>query len=147
MTTMRKILDEKGYSFFFVSPYDSLQVALRRLAEHKVGALLVMEGERLYGIFSERDFVRLVAKGGNLSLDTAVGDVMTAQVFGVHLDTSVDQAMGLMTDKRVRHLPVMKERMVVGLVSIGDVVKYLIADKESQIRGMEVLLANHELPT
>lgn len=147
MATMKDILDQKGYSFWFVSPDDTVFQAVKRLNEKQVGALLVMDGERLMGIFSERDLLRLMDEKGNFPMEKAVCDVMTNQVFGVKLATTVDDCMGLMTQQKIRHVPVMDGNMVVGVVSNRDVVREAIADRESLVRGMEVFIASHEFPT
>jgi len=147
MTTMRTILDRKGYTFWFITPEDTVQQAVKRLNEKGIGALLVMDGEKLMGIFSERDLLRLMDGSGQFPTQKAVGDVMTVQVFGVKLDTTVDDCMALMTEKKIRHVPVMDGRTVVGVVSNRDVVREAIADREIQLKGMEVLIANHEFPT
>lgn len=147
MATMKTILEAKGYTFFFVSPYDPVLKAATTLRERKVGALPVMDGERLVGIFSERDLVNLVAQSGGLKADTPVSEVMTSQVYGVKLGTTVDEAMALMTDRHIRHLPVVDNDLVVGIVSIGDIVKEMIRDQEIQIRGLEAYIAVRELPT
>lgn len=142
MTTMRRILEKKGFTFWFVSPFDPIKVALQRLADHQAGALLVMDGERLLGIFSERDFVRRVAQVGALDLETPVREVMTPRVLGVSLDTSVETCQALMTTKRFRHVPVMKDGMVVGVVSLGDVVKAQLEDREATLKAYEGVEAN-----
>jgi len=147
MSTMKTILDEKGYTFWFIAPEDTVQQAVKRLNEKGVGALLVMDGERLMGIFSERDFLRLMDKNGAFPLQKMVSEVMTTQVFGVKLETTVDDCMALMTQKKIRHVPVMDGKMVVGVVSNRDVVREAITDREILLKGMEVLIANHEFPT
>jgi CBS domain-containing protein len=147
MTTMRNILDEKGYTFWFIAPEDTVQQAVKRLNDKGIGALLVMDGERLMGIFSERDFLRLMDEKGQFPMQKMVCEVMTPQVFGVKLDTSADDCMALMTQKKIRHVPVMDGKMVVGVVSNRDVVREAITDREILLKGMEVLIANHEFPT
>lgn len=147
MATVRHILEDKGYRFFFVTPYDTVLHAVRMLTEKRIGAVLVMDGERLVGIFSERDLVHLVEKTGQFDLNTPVGQVMTGQVLGVSPDTTVDECMALMTERRFRHLPVMKDNMVVGVLSIGDIVKEAISDREVMIRGLEAYIAVREFPT
>lgn len=147
MTTMKDILDRKGYTFLFISPDDTVFQAVKRLNEKQIGALLVMDGERLLGIFSERDLLRLMDEQGNFPMQKAVHEVMTPQVFGVKLSTPVDDCMALMTEKKIRHVPVMDGKMVVGVVSNRDVVWEAITDREILLRGMEVLIANHEFPT
>jgi CBS domain-containing protein len=147
MATMKNILESKGFTFYYVAPNTKVLEALKMLTEKRIGVVLVMDGERLWGVFSERDFVRLAVKTGSFSPDLAVSEVMTSQVFYVKLDTTVDECMALMTEKRIRHVPVMDGKMVVGLVSIGDVVKELVAERESVIRGLENFIAVREFPT
>lgn len=147
MATMKNILEGKDYTFWFVAPNAKVGEALKMLTEKRIGVVLVMDGERLWGIFSERDFVRLAMKTGSFSPDLAVSEVMTSQVYFVKLDTTVDECMALMTERRIRHAPVMDGKMVVGIVSIGDVVKELVAEREGVIRGLENYIAVREFPT
>jgi len=147
MSTIRAILDRKGYTFWFIEPHATVLQAIKRLNEKKIGALLVMDGERLAGIFSERDFVRLMAERGAAALDNQVEEVMTTQVYAVKLGTTVDECMALMSDKQIRHVPVMDGRTVLGVVSNRDVVFEAIDNRESLLSGMEVLIANREFPT
>lgn len=147
MATMKHILDEKGHSFFFVTPDTKVIDALRTLTEKHIGVVLVMDGERLMGIFSERDFVRLAVKTGSFTPDVCVEEVMTKQVYFVKFETTVDECMALMIEKRIRHAPVMDGKMVVGVVSIVDVVRALVAERESVIHGMEGYIAAWEFPT
>jgi CBS domain-containing protein len=147
MTTMKDILDRKGYTFLFISPDDTVFQAVKRLNEKQIGALLVMDGERLMGIFSERDLLRLMDEQGSFPMQKTMHEVMTNQVYGVKLSTPVDDCMALMTEKKIRHVPVMDGKMVVGVVSNRDVVREAITDREILLRGMEVLIANHEFPT
>jgi CBS domain-containing protein len=144
---MKNILETKGYTFWFVAPDAKVHDALKMLTEKRIGIVLVMDGEQLWGVFSERDFVRLAMKTGSFSPELAVSEVMTSQVFHVKLDTKVDECMALMTEKRIRHVPVMDGKMVVGIVSIGDVVKALVAEREGVIRGLENYIAVREFPT
>lgn len=147
MATMKNILDEKGYSFFFVPSDATVFQALKMLTEKRIGVVLVMDGERLLGVFSERDFVRLAVKTGTFSPDLPVTEVMTSQVYFVKLESTVDECMALMTEKHIRHAPVMDGKMVVGVVSIVDMVKEMVAERESVIRGMEGYIAAWEFPT
>lgn len=147
MATMKNILDKKGFTFWFVNPSASVMDALRMLTEKRIGVVLVMVDEALIGVFSERDFVRLAVKTGTFSPSLPVSEVMTSQVYGVRLETTVDECMALMTEKRIRHVPVMDKNMVVGIVSIGDVVKEIVADREVIIKGLENYIAGHEFPT
>lgn len=147
MSTVRSILERKGSNFWFVDPETSVLNTVKRLHEKKIGALLVMDGDRLEGIFSERDLVRLMAEKGVDCLHQRVGDVMTSQVFIVKPATTVDDCMALMTEKGIRHLPVMEGKHVMGIVSNRDVVLEAISHRESLLTGMDVLIANHEFPT
>ena len=137
MTTVRTLLERKGRAIFSVEPQASVLDAIRLLAEHHVGALLVMRGGALEGIVSERDYALKVILRGRSATDTAVRDVMSSPVLTVSLDTSVTQCMQLVTDRRVRHLPVVDGGRVVGMVSIGDLVKAVIADQQQQIEQLE----------
>jgi CBS domain-containing protein len=147
MSTVRTILERKGNNFWFIDPEASVLDTVQRLHEKKIGALVIMDGERLAGIFSERDFVRLVAEQGVGCLDKPVGDVMTSQVYFVKPSTTVDDCMALMSEKQIRHVPVMEGKQVLGVVSNRDVVYEAISHRESLLTGMEVLIANHEFPT
>ncbi|TLY70639.1 MAG: CBS domain-containing protein [Gammaproteobacteria bacterium] len=137
MTTVRQLLEGKGRQVFSVGPQAPVLEAIRLMAEHHIGALLVMKGEALAGIVSERDYARKVILRGRSSSDTPVRDIMTSQVLTVSPDTSVQQCMQLVTDKRVRHLPVVEAGRVVGMVSIGDLVKAVIAEQQQQIEQLE----------
>ena len=137
MTTVRQLLDGKGRAIFAVPPDVPVLEAIRAMAQHHVGALLVMKGEALEGIVSERDYARKVILLGRSSSDTPVRDIMTSPVLTVSPDTSVEQCMQLVTDKRVRHLPVVEAGRVVGMVSIGDLVKAVIAEQQQQIEQLE----------
>ena len=147
MSTIMTILERKGNNFWFVDPETSVLDTVRRLNEKKIGALVVMDGERLAGIFSERDFVRLMAEQGTACLTQPVADVMTSHVYFVKPSTTVDDCMALMSEKQIRHLPVVDGKHVLGVVSNRDVVFEAISHRESLLTGMEVLIANHEFPT
>jgi CBS domain-containing protein len=137
MTTVRQLLDRKDRAVFSVGPEAPVLEAIRAMAEHHVGALLVMSGEVLAGIVSERDYARKVILRGRSSSDTPVRDIMTSPVLTVSPETSVEQCMQLVTDKRVRHLPVLEAGRVIGMVSIGDLVKAVIAEQQQQIEQLE----------
>ena len=147
MSTIRSILERKGSNFWFIDPAATVLDTVKRLHEKKIGALIVMDGDRLVGIFSERDFVRLMAEQGTACLTQPVGDVMTSQVFIVKPGTTVDDCMALMTEKQIRHLPVMEGKEVLGVVSNRDVVQEAISHRESLLTGIDVLVANHQFPT
>lgn len=137
MFIVKQLLEQKGYDVWSVGPDDSIFEALQLMAEKNIGAVLVTEGGKLTGIFSERDYARKVILLGRSSRDTAVREAMTSRVFAVRPDQSVEGCMALMTDKRIRHLPVMRDDEVIGVISIGDVVKALISQQANTIQHLE----------
>ena len=137
MATVRHILQTKGNEIWSVTPDTSVYDALQVMAEKNVGALLVMSGEKLLGIFSERDYARKNILNGEYSHATAIKEVMTSMVMFVHPDQSIEECMALMTQRRVRHLPVIEQGHLVGLISIGDVVKEIISDQQQTIQHLE----------
>jgi CBS domain-containing protein len=137
MTIVRQLLDRKGRTIFSVEPEAPVLEAIRAMAAHHVGALLVMQGGKLSGIVSERDYARKVILMGRSSSDTPVRDIMSSPVLTVSPDDTVQRCMQLMTDQRVRHLPVVEGDAVVGMVSIGDLVKAVIAEQQQQIEQLE----------
>lgn len=137
MQIVHQLLKVKGHDVWSVTPETSIFEALRLMAERNIGALLVMEGPRLVGIFSERDYARKVILKGKSSKDTPVREVMTEEVVCVRPEQSVHDCMSLMTDKRFRHLPVLENERVTGVISIGDVVKAIISEQEFIINQLE----------
>lgn len=137
MKTVKEILQAKAQKLLSIAPDASVLDALRLMAEKEVGALVVLEGERLAGIFSERDYARKVILQGKSSKDTAVREIMTHKVVCVHPEQSIEDCMALMTDKRIRHLPVLEDQTVVGVISIGDVVKEVISEQRFVIEQLE----------
>jgi CBS domain-containing protein len=137
MTSVRQILRSKGPDVLSADPSLAVRDALRLMERNNIGSLLVVQDGRLVGLFTERDFARHVAASGASSLEGVVGDVMTKEVLVVSPDTPCDDCMALMTEKRTRHLPVLENDEVVGIVSIGDIVKGLIDDKEFVIEQLE----------
>ncbi|HRF10900.1 MAG TPA: CBS domain-containing protein, partial [Candidatus Accumulibacter phosphatis] len=130
MKTLRQILADKSGPLMSVSPDDPVFYALQVMSDANVGALLVLDGEQLVGIFSERDYARKVILFGKASKDTPVRAIMTDKVLYVTPDRTVDECMAIMTDKHIRHLPVLDdEGKVLGIVSIGDVVKETICEQ------------------
>lgn len=134
--TVRQVLLRKGGAVYAISPQATVLEALERMAQHDVGALLVMEGEELVGIFSERDYARKLVLLGRFSRDTRVEEVMTKEVVTIRLEADLAEAMRLMTEHRVRHLPVVEEGKVVGVISIGDAVKAIITEQEMLIEEL-----------
>lgn len=137
MTIVKQILETKGSEVWSVGPDDSIFAALELMAEKNIGAVLVMEDDDLVGIFSERDYARKIILHGKASRETPVKEAMTGRVIAVRPDFGVDRCMALMTEKRIRHLPVMRDNRVVGVISIGDVVKAVISEKETTIKHLE----------
>ena len=137
MKTVQQILEAKAHKVLFIEPDRSVFEALTLMAEKDVGALVVLDDGQLVGIVSERDYARKIILLGKSSRDTPVRDVMTTKVVCVGGLQTVDQCMALMTDKRIRHLPVLESNKVVGVISIGDVVKEVIADQQFQIHQLE----------
>jgi CBS domain-containing protein len=137
MKTVHDLIKAKGHTVFFISPDVSIYTALTEMAEKNVGALVVMEEDRVAGIISERDYARKVILKGKSSRDTTVREIMTDRVFYVTPNRNMEECMALMIDKHVRHLPVMEEDRLVGIISIGDVVKAVIEDKKMIIQELE----------
>lgn len=141
MATIRLLLEKKGYDVWSVPPDATVYDALRLLDERDIGALLVIRGEELVGILSERDYARKVALKGKTSMKTPVSDIMTEKVVVVEPERTIEQAMAIMTERRLRHLPVVENNKVIGMVSIGDLVKEIIADREFIIEQLETYIA------
>jgi CBS domain-containing protein len=137
MAKVRDLLQVKGNEIWHVSPDTTVLEALKFMADKDVGALLVLQNDQLVGIISERDFVRSIAETEQCLLYTTVQDYMTKEMFYVGTDQSIEECMQLMTQKHIRHLPVIENSQVLGVVSIGDIVKELIQDKESTIDTLE----------
>jgi len=130
MRLVSQILQSKGHDVWFVGPQTTVFDAVKLMSEKGVGALLVMENKKMVGIISERDYARKVILEGKSSRQTPVTDVMTKRVLWVAPERTVEECMALMTDKRVRHLPVVDNTRVVGMVSTGDLVKAIIAEQQ-----------------
>jgi CBS domain-containing protein len=137
MKTVKNILRVKGSKVYSISPDATVYEALNRMADKNVGAMLVFEGNNLVGMISERDYSRKTVLKGRLSKETAVRDIMTTELVTVHPDDDIEACMELFTDKRVRHLPVIEKGKVVGIVSIGDIVKSIIDYKDFIIEELE----------
>ena len=140
MKTVRQLLQAKGDTVYSIAPDARVYEALKLMAEKEVGALVVLAGGALAGILSERDYARKVILHGKSSHDIPVREIMTANVVTVNPGQTVDQCMALMTNNRISHLPVVESGKLVGLVSIGDLVKELIAEQEQTIRQLETYI-------
>jgi len=137
MGAVRNILEAKGNATFSISPDTIVYHALEIMVEKNVSALLVTENEKLTGIFSEKDCARKVILKGKSSKETRIGEIMTSNLITVSPDNSIEDCMQLMTDHFIRHLPVMDNDTLVGIISIGDVVKHIIEEQKFIIRNME----------
>ena len=137
MKRVRDILEAKGREVWSIKPGVTVFDALRLMAEKEIGALTVMDDERLVGIISERDYARKVILFGRSSLTTAVEEIMTQPVVCTHPEQPIEECMAVVTEKRVRHLPVVEQGKIVGLISIGDLVKSIIADQRFIIQQLE----------
>jgi len=137
MYTVRHLLQEKGGQLWSVTPQATVYQALELMAARNCGSVLVLDGQQLVGIFTERDYARKVVLKGKTSKTTTVGELMTTEVLYVSPDDSIEDCMALMTQHRTRHLPVMENGQLAGLVSIGDIVKAVISDREFTIRELE----------
>jgi CBS domain-containing protein len=142
MKTVRQLLEIKGYEVLSVTPESQVYDALVIMAQHHVGALVVLDGEKLVGIFSERDYARSVVLKGKSSKTTAISEIMSTTVITVNPDNTVEDCMHLVSGKRIRHLPVLENNKVIGILSIGDLVKetidyqaFLIMQLELYIQG------------
>lgn len=141
MQTIGQLLETKGHQVWSVNRTATVYDALRMMADKGIGALLVMDDGQVAGIVSERDYARKVILAGRSSRETPVADIMSSAVLYALPEQSVADAMALMTDKRVRHLPVMREGNIAGIVSIGDLVKAIIAEQEFVIEQLENYIA------
>jgi CBS domain-containing protein len=137
MTMVRQLIDRKGRTLYSVEPEDPVLEAIRQMAERHVGALLVMKGTQLQGIISERDYARKVILHGRSSAETPVWQIMSSPVITVSPDQTVQDCMKLMTERRVRHLPVVEGGQVVAMISIGDLVKAVMEDQQQTIEQLE----------
>ena len=137
MTTIAQLLNTKGYQIWSVEPKATIFEALEIMSEKGIGALLVMEDGKLKGIFSERDYARKVILKGKSSKETPVGELMTKKVFYIDPQKTINDCMAMMTAKRIRHVPVIEDNQVMGIVTIGDVVNQIISEQEVTINHLE----------
>ncbi len=140
MIRVRHLLESKKSALYTIGPDAQVLEAVRSMAEHGVGALLVMSGTTLKGIVSERDYARKVVLHGRASADTPVAQIMSSPVLTVPPEATVQHCMVLMTERRIRHLPVVENDRVVGIVSIGDLVKSVIEDQQRTIEQLETYI-------
>jgi CBS domain-containing protein len=143
MGHVRNILQSKGHSIFSVEPTITVYDALELMFEKNIGALLVTNDEKFVGIFTERDYARKLILKGKSSRDTLIGDIMTSQPVTVTEDDTIEDCMKIMTNKFIRHLPVLCGDKLTGLISIGDVVKYIIEEQKFIIENLEEYITSH----
>jgi CBS domain-containing protein len=143
--TVAAILRSKGYDIYYVSPEATVFEALKIMADNGVGALLVLDGEKLVGIMSERDYARKVILLGKSSREAKVREIMSEKVFYVQPHRTADECMALMINKRIRHLPVIDDGKLKGVISIGDVVKAVIDEKEFVIEQLEEYISGRKI--
>jgi len=137
MGAVSNLLDSKGYDVLTVKPDQPVREALDNMAKVSAGTSVVMDGGEVVGIFSERDIIRKVVLPGKNIDNVLVQDIMSTDLTTITMESSLDQCMKLMTDKRIRHLPVLRDKQLCGIVSIGDVVKYLVVEKDFKIKNLE----------
>jgi CBS domain-containing protein len=142
MRSVRHLLEAKAPEVFAIGPDAPVIDAIRLMAEKRIGAVLVIDAGRLAGIMSERDYARKIVLQGRSSSSTAVREIMTAEVVSVGLDDTVDHCMQLVTHRRIRHLPVVREGEVLGVVSIGDLVKAVIEDQQVELDQLQRYIAS-----
>lgn len=143
MGIVKEILESKGRQVWTIPPTATVQAALELMAQKNIGALVVEETHQIRGIFSERDYARRATEVEDFSLQTPVGELMSSPVFFVTPEQTIEECIALMTEKRFRHLPVMEARKMVGLISIGDVVKHLLSEMDSTIKDLEEYIWVH----
>lgn len=137
MATVRKLLDKKGNGIISVAPCSSVHDAIEKMAEKSAGTALVMDGNNLVGILSERDFIRRIYLKDKCGKGAKVSDIMSTDLTTVDPETTLESCMEQMTEKRIRHLPVLEGDTVKGIVSIGDIVKYMVQEKEFVIKNLQ----------
>ncbi|MEG3191353.1 CBS domain-containing protein [Lysobacter sp. D1-1-M9] len=142
MRTVRQLLEAKASEVFAIGPDAPVVDAIRLMAEKCIGAVLVIEGDRLVGILSERDYARKIVLQGRSSADTPVRAIMTDEVITVGVDDNAEHCMQLVTDRRIRHLPVVNSGRVLGVVSIGDLVKAVIEDQQLELDQLQRYIAS-----
>jgi len=141
--TISEILNHKGNNVWTVSPDTMVFDAIQMMADKNIGALLVTEGEKLIGIMTERDYTRKVALKGKSSKQTAVREIVSGEVIQVQPENTVEECMRLMTEHRIRHLPVLEDGKIVGVISIGDLVNWIISAQSSTIHQLQTYISGY----
>ena len=143
MTTVQQLLDEKGCEVIAIGSDDTVFDAIKKMADHNVGSLVVMEGETLVGLIDERNYARNIILKGKSSPKTLVKDIMTTNVVYARPEQTVEECMAIMTEKAVRHLPVLEDDLMIGIISIGDLVKHVISHQKFIIEQLEHYIAGY----
>lgn len=141
MKRIQTLLQKKGHDVWRIAPDDSVYDAIHLMAEKEVGALIVMEGPKVVGVISERDYARKIILEGRSSENTKISEIMSAEVITVGPDNRIEECMAMMTERRIRHLPVLDGDELLGVISLGDLVKYIIAEQQFVIEQMERYIA------
>ena len=142
MATVRQLLEQKERAVFSIAPDEPVLAAIQLMADRSVGAVLVMRGKELAGILSERDYARKVILKGRSSAETAVWEIMSSPVTTVRPEDTINTCMMLMTEKKIRHLPVIEDGSVVGVLSIGDLVRHVIDEQQAEIAQLQRYIAS-----
>ena len=142
MRNVQQILDQKGHRIISVPPTATVRDVVSLMAEHNIAAVLVMKGDELVGISTERDYARKVVLLGRNSADTLISDIMTSVVLSVSPSDTAQRCMSLMTEKKCRHLPVLDNGLIIGMVSIGDLVKAVIEDQQQEIQALQQYISS-----
>ena len=146
MRNVQQILDQKGHRIISVAPTATVRDVIGLMAEHNIAAVLIMKGNELVGIITERDYTRKVILLGRNSADTPVSDIMTSPVLCVSPGDTAQRCMSLMTEKKIRHLPVLDNGEIIGMVSIGDLVKAVIEDQQQEIQQLQQYISGRTQP-
>ena len=142
MKTIKNIIQTKSNSIYAVTPQTSVLDALQVMMDKNISALLVMEGPELRGIFTERDYARKIILQGKASKETSIQEVMTTNLETVKLNASIEHCMKIMTERHIRHLPIVEDGIVAGMISIGDIVKFVIEDQKQTIEQLQTYISS-----
>lgn len=142
MKTVKHILQTKSGSIHHCNPSSSVLDALKEMMDKNISALLVMENDKLKGIFTERDYARKIILQGKSSVDTPLSEVMTSDLRTIHINTTIDECMQIMTHMHIRHLPILQDEKVIGMISIGDLVKFVIEDQKQTIEQLQSYISS-----
>lgn len=143
MGKVREILKIKGHAVFSVTPNTTVYSAIEQMCAKNIGGVVILENDKLVGIFTERDYARKLILKGKSSKDTLISELMSRDPITVTPDSKLEDCMNIMSNKRIRHLPVIENNLIVGMISIGDLVKFIIEEQRSIIEHLEHYITNH----